>query len=66
VGYPSLTSYNRSVGLNNLTFGTDVDCIQWYDAAAQTWHFMGPDDYFIPGRGYWIHSKVEATWEVPL
>jgi hypothetical protein len=66
VGYPSLTNHNRTVGLNNLTFDTHVDCIQWFDAATQTWHFMGPDDSFVPGRGYWVHSKVDAEWEVPL
>jgi parallel beta-helix repeat protein len=66
VGYPSLTNHNRTIGLNNLEFGTDVDAIQWYDAATQTWHFMGPDDHFSPGRGYWVHSKVDTTWEVPL
>lgn len=66
VGFPSLRSNNRTVGLNNLTFGQDVDCIQWYDASDKTWHFMGPDDYFVPGRGYRVHSKVEAIWEVPL
>jgi outer membrane protein assembly factor BamB len=66
VGYPSLTNYNRTVGLNNLEFGTDVDAIQWYDAATKTWHFMGPDDSFVPGRGYWMHSKVDTTWEVPI
>ena len=37
-----------------------------YRAATQTWHFMGSDDSFVPGRGYWVHSKVEAEWEVPL
>ncbi len=66
VGYPSLSSYNRTVGLNNLTFDTHVDAIQWYDAATQTWHFMGPDDSFVPGRGYWVHSKVDVGWEVPI
>jgi parallel beta-helix repeat protein len=66
VGYPSLSNHNRTVGLNNLTFDTHVDCIQWYDSATKTWHFMGPDDSFVPGRGYWLHSKVEAEWEVPL
>jgi parallel beta-helix repeat protein len=44
VGYPSISYHNRTLGLNNLTFGTDVDCIQWYDAADKTWHFMG-DNY---------------------
>ena len=66
VGYPSLTNHNRTNGLNNLMFDTHVDAIQWYDAATQTWHYMGPDDTFVPGRGYWVHSKVEAGWEVPL
>jgi len=66
VGYPSLTNHNRTEGLNKLEFGTDVDAIQWHDAATGTWHSMGPDDYFVPGRGYWVHSNVEATWEVPL
>jgi parallel beta-helix repeat protein len=66
VGYPSLSNHNRTVGLNNLSFDTHVDAIQWYDAATQTWYFMGPDDKFVPGRGYWVHSKVDAEWEVPL
>jgi parallel beta-helix repeat protein len=66
VGYPSLTNHNRTTGLNNLTFDTHVDCIQWFDTSTKTWHFMGPDDNFVPGRGYWVHSKVEAEWEVPL
>jgi parallel beta-helix repeat protein len=66
VGYPSLSNHNRSIGLNNLEFGPDVDAIQWYDAATKTWPFMGPEDHFSPGRGYWVHSKVEAGWEVPL
>jgi hypothetical protein len=66
VGYPSLTSYNRTDGLNGLNFGSEVNVIQWYDAALKTWHFMGPSDSFVPGRGYWIHSKVETTWDVPL
>jgi parallel beta-helix repeat protein len=66
VGYPSLTSHNRTTGLNNLTFDTHVDAIQWYDAAARSWHFMGPDDSFVPGRGYWVHSKVDAVWEIPI
>jgi parallel beta-helix repeat protein len=66
VGYPSLTNHNRTVGLNNLEFGLDVDAIQWYDTPTKTWHFMDQDDPFVPGRGYWVHSRVEAGWEVPL
>jgi parallel beta-helix repeat protein len=66
VGYPSLTTYNRTTGLNNITFDTDVDSIWTYDAKSQKWDEMGPSDYFEPGRGYWIHSKVNKTWIVPL
>jgi parallel beta-helix repeat protein len=66
VGYPSLRRSNRTYGLNNLAFGSDVDVIQWFNASSKTWYTMGPTDHFIPGRGYWIHSLVETTWEVPL
>jgi parallel beta-helix repeat protein len=66
VGYPSLGNYNRTEGLNKLKFGTDVDAIQWFDASTKTWNFLEPDDLFVPGRGYWVHSKVDTTWEVPL
>jgi parallel beta-helix repeat protein len=66
VGYPSLTNHNRTVGLNNLEFGVDVDAIQWFDATSKTWHVMDLDDPFVPGRGYWVHSKVDASWEVPM
>jgi hypothetical protein len=65
VGYPSLTNHNRTAGLNNLDFGVDVDAIQWFDSATKTWHIMGENDIFIPGRGYWIHLKVDTTWDVP-
>jgi predicted phosphodiesterase len=66
VGYPSLSSYSRENGLNNLVFGVDVNCIQWYDAGTQMWYDMGPSDDFVPGMGYWMHSNFEATWDVPL
>jgi Tol biopolymer transport system component len=65
VGYPSLSHYNLTMGLNNLEFSTDVDCIQWFDADTKIWHFMDQNDNFIPGRGYWIHSKVTKIWDVP-
>jgi hypothetical protein len=66
VGWPSLSSYNRIAGLNNLGYGTEVDAIQWYDAKDDTWHSMGPSDYFKRGVGYFIHAKVGCVWEVPL
>jgi len=66
VGYPSKSVYNRTQGLNTVDFGTEVDMVQWYDAGTQTWHEMGPDDYFVYTRGYWIHAISECVWEVPL
>jgi parallel beta-helix repeat protein len=66
VGYPSLTSRNRTEGLNNLEFGVDVDVIQWFDAANKAWYSMGPNDSFVPGRGYWMYSNIDSGWEVPL
>jgi len=66
VGYPSLTNYNRTDGLNNLTFGTDIDAILSFDAQNQRWEELGENDYFKKGKGYWVHSLVEKTWEVPI
>jgi hypothetical protein len=66
VGYPSLSSYERMRGLNNLTFGTHVNSIWTYNSITGKWHEMGPSDYFALGRGYWIHSNVMTTWVVPL
>ena len=66
VGYPSLANYNRTEGLNNLTFGTHIDSIWIYDAAIQKWKELGPSDYFEIGQGYWIHAKIKCEWEVPL
>jgi hypothetical protein len=66
VGYPSLTNYNRTSGLNNLNYGSGIDCIQWFDSSTKTWHFMGENDSFEIGRGYWVHAKSNCVWEVPL
>jgi parallel beta-helix repeat protein len=66
VGYPSLTSCNRTEGLNNLTYGDHVDAIWSYDASTQKWEEMGESDYFKVGMGYYIHAKSQCEWEVPL
>jgi hypothetical protein len=66
VGYPSLEYQTRANGLNNLTFDTHVDAIWSYNAVQQKWEMMDEDDHFIIGRGYYIHSKSEWEWEVPL
>jgi hypothetical protein len=66
VGYPSLTNYNRTDGLNNLVFDNHVDSIWSYNNSIQRWEEVGPSDYFEIGRGYWIHAKKKCVWEVPL
>jgi parallel beta-helix repeat protein len=66
IGYPSLTSYNGTKGLNNLTFGTHIDAILTYNAGTHKWKELGPSDYFEIGRGYWVHAKTKCEWEVPL
>jgi parallel beta-helix repeat protein len=66
VGYPSLSNKPRDTALNNIIFGTDVDAVQTYNAATGTWEVLGPSDEFELGRGYWVHSKVEKVWVVPL
>jgi hypothetical protein len=66
VGYPSLTSYNRTEGLNNLTFNTHIDTIWTHNAATQKYKQLTESDYFEIGKGYYIHAKEECTWVVPL
>jgi parallel beta-helix repeat protein len=66
VGYPSESRYNRTEGLNNLTFGVEVDEIEWCDATTKTWYEMNENDEFVPTRGYWIHTTFDCEWEVPL
>lgn len=66
VGYPSLTSYDRTTGLNNLIFDTHIDSIWTYNATIPKFKELGESDYFEIGRGYWIHAKTECVWEVPL
>lgn len=66
VGYPSLKKYNRTSGLNNLTFDTHVDSVWTYNASIPKWEELTSSDFFEPGRGYWIHAKKKCEWEVPL
>ncbi len=66
VGYPSLTNYDRTDGLNNLTFDTHVDSIWSYNSSSQEWKEMEVTDYFEVGRGYYFHVKTSCVWEVPL
>jgi hypothetical protein len=65
VGYPSLSCSLRTAGLNNQEYGVNINRIQWFDSVTESWYDMGPDDLFVPGRGYWIHSKSDCQWEVP-
>jgi hypothetical protein len=66
VGYPSFTSYNRTAGLNNLSFDTHVDAIWTYDTSTPGWKELGELDHFVAGRGYWIHAMKKCEWEVPM
>ncbi|UCG69471.1 MAG: right-handed parallel beta-helix repeat-containing protein [Thermoplasmata archaeon] len=66
VGFPSLTKYNRTEGLNNISFGQDVEIIQWFNPTTKTWHDIEEGGKFMIGKGYWVLSKVEKTWEIPL
>ncbi len=66
VGYPSLTSYDRTQGLNKLTFGTEVNSICSYDATTQNWKKLGSTDNFESGMGYWVHATTTCVWEVPV
>jgi hypothetical protein len=66
VGYPSFTNHNRTIGLNNLVFDSEVDAIQWFNSSTKTWHFLEEGDLFEVGRGYWIHAISDCVWEVPL
>jgi parallel beta-helix repeat protein len=66
VGYPSLIRNNRTEGLNNLTFNTHVDSIWTYNSAAKKWQDIREMDYFVLGKGYWIHAITDCVWEVPI
>jgi hypothetical protein len=66
VGYPSLSNRIRPDALNNIDFGSDVNAVWTYKASMRKWVEIGPIDYFELGMGYWIHSKVSKTWDVPL
>jgi hypothetical protein len=66
VGFPSTTNKTRDLALNNLFFDSDIDAIWTFNATTQRWEEIGPSDYFEVGRGYWVHSKVKKTWDVPL
>jgi hypothetical protein len=66
VGYPSLRNYNRTEGLNNLTFDVHIDAIWTFDSATQKYKQLTASDYFEIGKGYYIHAKTECTWAFPL
>ncbi|UCF08082.1 MAG: SBBP repeat-containing protein [Thermoplasmata archaeon] len=65
VGYPASGNMRRDMALNGLAFGVQVDSIWYFDALNRTWREMGPSDYFVLGRGYWIHATQNCVWMVP-
>jgi parallel beta-helix repeat protein len=64
VGYPSQSNKLRPDALYNLVFGIEVDAIWTFNPDSQQWEDVGPSDHFEPGRGYWIHSNIDITWEI--
>jgi hypothetical protein len=66
VGFPSHSSLNRTEGLNNLTFGNEIDAVQWFNATTKAWYDIGENEYFEPTMGYWVHATTDCEWEVPL
>ncbi len=66
VGYPAQCYRERTDALNTIIFGSDVDAVWTYNAELQTWEEISNSDSMVPENGYWIHSKVDKTWEVPL
>lgn len=69
VGYPSDIPRSRTMGLNNLKFGTHIDLIQWFDGETKTWHNLEDFENFELSRGYWFHMISLPTppiWKVPV
>jgi hypothetical protein len=66
VGYPSTSDKSRAAALNNINFPGEVDAIWTFDSITQQWKELGPSDNFELCNGYWIHSLVDKTWDVPL
>jgi hypothetical protein len=61
-----LGNNTRDDALNNLTFGVHVDMVITFNATSDGWEELGPLDVFTLGRGYWLHSKEDIVWDVPL
>ncbi len=64
VGYPSTTSRLRDNALNNLLYGSDIQIIQWYDAATGTYRTLGSGDSMVATRGYMVYANQDCTWTV--
>jgi hypothetical protein len=65
VGYPATANLQRDTALNTLTFGNEVDSIWYFHTLNETWQEIGPSDYLIRGRGYWVHATKDCEWRVP-
>jgi hypothetical protein len=66
IGYPSLSYRKRDIALSNMNFGPEVDAIWTYESSTQKWVQLENSDYLVPENGYWVHSKVNKNWIVPL
>jgi hypothetical protein len=64
VGYPSATSRLRDDALNNLVYGSDIQIVQWYDAATGSYRTLGSGDPMVATRGYMVYANQDCTWTV--
>jgi hypothetical protein len=64
VGYPSTTIRTRDDALNNLEYGNDVEVIQWYDSANNTYINLDSGEYMEPSYGYFIFTNWDCEWIV--
>lgn len=66
VGFPSLSSKARDVGLNNLAIGTEIGGVYYYEASSEAWVEMGTEEGFTPGYAYRIYANADCVWDVPV
>ncbi|UCF07285.1 MAG: hypothetical protein JSW28_06430 [Thermoplasmata archaeon] len=64
VGYPSATRRTRTDALSPLTFGVEIDAVEYHDTATDSINPLGAGEDMVPGRGYWIHATQDCTWIV--
>jgi hypothetical protein len=66
VGYPSTTAKKRDIALDNLTFGNEIDAVEYYESSTQKIKSLGEKGFMKPGRGYWFHATQDCVWTVDI